>query len=599
MGNYFSSFFNTISIVYNIIQIKKQSSNIIKNNMTFLDMFDQAVKSNPNKKIFFQDRSINLMEFNNLTHKLAFHFKEKGINQGHVVPLIANNCPEYLMAWISLARIGAAAGLINTNLKDDSLKHCIDVSFEVSKNQTSNFIIYDTAHQEEINKLKNKYNNNVLYNLEDLINNVKNQDQNFIERDYTKDVKFSDPLYYIYTSGTTGMPKAAKIAHIRFLAAGYAFKQLYGLVPNDKMYVSLPLYHSNGGMVGVGSAFTTGMDIVIRDKFSASNYFKDCAKYNCTVGVYIGECCRYILQTPETTEDKDHKMRLLIGNGMRPEVWKPFVERFNVTIGEFYGSTEGNANLFNTVGKIGAIGYLPFLLQKLYPVKFVKFDRESETLIRNEQGFCQECEYGEVGEAIGLIKDNDATRKFDGYTNKEASEKKIAHNVFCQGDKWFRSGDLLKLDADGFVYFVDRVGDTFRWKGENVATTEVSLAITKEPRILGVEDVNVYGVLVPNCQDGRIGMMSIRKQANVEINFKELYQKAQSLPKYAQPNFIRILPQADMTSTFKHKKVKLREEGFDINKIEDPIYLIDHNSKNYRILTPEIYSNILEGKQRL
>jgi acyl-CoA synthetase (AMP-forming)/AMP-acid ligase II len=601
MGNQFTSIRNTISVVYSVVKIKRQSAYIIKNNITFLDMFDETVDLHPTKMIYFKERSISLVEFSHLTHKIARKIMEMGVQPGHVVPLLANNSPEYLMMWIALARIGASAGLINTNLKDDSLKHCLDVSFEVSKHEDTRFIVYDNEHATEIDSLRFNYKDKhtEFIVLEELVDQVKENPLLTVNRSYTENVKFSDPLYYIYTSGTTGMPKAAKIAHLRFLVAGYAFQQLYGLYPEDKMYVSLPLYHSNGGMVGTGSALTTGMDLVIREKFSASNYFKDCAKYNCTVGVYIGECCRYILQTPAVDTDSNHKMRLLIGNGMRPEVWKPFVERFKVRIGEFYGSTEGNANLFNTVGKIGAIGYLPSLLQKVYPVKFVKFDRETETLIRDQNGYCIECGYGEVGEAVGLIKDDDATRKFDGYTNKAASEKKIAHNVFRDGDKWFRSGDLLRLDSDGFVYFVDRVGDTFRWKGENVATTEVCLAITKEPQLPGVEDVNVYGVLVPNCQDGRIGMMSIRKQADVEIDFSKLYQKAQSLPKYAQPYFVRILPQADMTSTFKHKKVKLREEGFDINQITDPVYILNRATENYVLLTPEIYQDILDGKKRL
>jgi len=598
-------------------------------------MFDKTVAQYGQiNTIEFQDRIYTLHDFDQLTHKLAEHFYALGIKIGHVVPLFANNSPEYLMMWIALCRIGASAGLINTNLKNDSLKHCLEVSFDVSKHHDKKFVIFDSANAKAITELQwgdesgdESGDNGGIEHLviEDLIAKVKDNQHYTVPRSYTRDVKFSDPLYYIYTSGTTGMPKAAKISHLRFLVAGYAFPRLYGLNEDDKMYVSLPLYHSNGGMVGVGSAFTEGMDLFIREKFSARGYFKDCAKNDCTVGVYIGECCRYILGTPDSIYDKSHKMRMLIGNGMRPEVWGPFVKRFEVQIGEFYGSTEGNANLFNTVGQIGAIGYLPGLLRMVYPVKFIKYNRETDELVRNLHGFCVECDYGEVGEAIGLIKDNDATRKFDGYTNKEDSEKKIIQNVFKSGDKWFRSGDLLRMDEDEFVYFVDRIGDTFRWKGENVATTEVSLAITKEPQVRGVGDVNVYGVKVPNCQDGRIGMMSIRKQTNSEggggegeggeagdgddetkennlnndIDFDQVFAKAQSLPRYAQPHFIRILPEADMTGTFKHKKVKLRDEGFDISIVKDPVYIMDRERRTYIPLTQDIYDGIVTGTVRI
>ena len=601
MGNQTSSVGDSTGIVYNVLKIKRRSSNIISKNITFLNIFDEMVKKYEKKKIEFEDRYMTYRELSNLSHLLANWYLKNKIKKGNVVPLICNNCPEYIAVWIALCRIGAMAGLINTNLKEKSLKHCLDVSFEESKDKENKCVIYDHDHKDEINKIKEEYkDDNINYiELEDILEKIKDKEPVSISKEFTDDIKFSDPLYYIYTSGTTGMPKAAKIAHLRFLVAGYAFQELYSLKSDDKMYVSLPLYHSNGGMVGFGSALSTGMDVVIRKKFSASGYFRDCAKYNCTVGVYIGECCRYILNSPDEDTDKEHKMRLLIGNGMRPEVWEPFVKRFKVKIGEFYGSTEGNANLFNTVGKIGAIGYLPTLLRWVYPVKFVKFDRETEKLIRNDKGNCIECEFGEVGEAIGLIKDDDATRKFDGYTDKKASEKKIAKDVFKKGDKWFRSGDLLKLDADGFVYFVDRVGDTFRWKGENVATTEICMAVTEEPKVEGIEDVNVYGVLVPNCPDGRIGMISVNKEKDKDVNFNNLYNKIQSLPKYAQPHFVRILPEADMTGTFKHKKVKLREDGFDINKIIDPIYIIDRDSKSYKKLTKEIYTEIVDGKLRL
>ena len=601
------SFLSGINITYKVARIKYKSKDVLKYNMTAADLFDKCASKYPYKAIQFSDKKLTYKNLQKQTFQIANWAIKKGIANGDVVPLFANNSPEYIAIWLGLSRFGISASLINTNLKDNSLKHCINVSFDESnsvKESDKKYVVYDKAHQEVIDNIKDSFENVEFILIEDILNECKDEkDYELNDDDTTAIFNFiaknaNSPLFYIFTSGTTGMPKAAKISHLRFIIAGFAFHTLYDLSDSDKMYISLPLYHSNGGMVGVSSAFSSGMGIVLREKFSASKYFTDCFEYDCTVGMYIGECCRYILNSKKSNYDNCHNMRLLIGNGMRPEVWKPFVDRFNVQIGEFYGSTEGNANLFNPNGNIGAIGYMPWVLRQVYPVKFVKIDKITEELIKDKKGYCIECKPGEDGEAIGLIKDDDATRKFDGYTNKEASKKKIVENVFKQGDKWFRSGDILRLEKDDYVYFVDRIGDTFRWKGENVATTEVTLNITSEPCIKGIEDVNVYGVTVPNNLDGKIGMAAIQKN-NDSINFNELFERVQSLPKYAQPYFIRVLPESELTGTFKHKKVTLRKEGFNPQIVTDDLYMINYEEKTYNKLTEETYNNILTGEMRL
>ena len=679
-----------LALTVNVAKVKRFSKRKIREKYwSVADMFEKTVRYYPNKTIEFKNQEISYKDLDLLSNQVAHWAAKNGIRTGTVVPLLMNNCPAYIAIWLGLAKIGAAAALINTNLQGKSLLHCLQTGLDQSKGKDIseiNIIIFGEEHEDVLTEpLRNRLAENykdlkyfkfshstktdiklesrmevepepekeqepepepepekeqepepepepekeqepepepepesesipreiVRSQIEKLLESqlpdeepklfyesfsecVKAASSNKINKLLRKSVLFSDPLYYIFTSGTTGLPKAAKIPHLRFYAAGIAFKYLYGLRETDKIYIPLPIYHSNGGMVGVGSAWACGMSMVIREKFSASKYFKDCQTHKCTIGIYIGECCRYILNSPPRGSDKNHPVRLMIGNGLRPDIWKQFVDRFNVKMGEFYGSTEGNANLFNPFGKIGAIGYLPPLLRKIYPVKFVKFNQETEELVRDSRGFCIECNYNETGEAIGYINDNDATRRFDGYTNQDANEKKIAHNVFFQGDKWFRTGDLLKMDNEGFVYFVDRIGDTFRWKGENVATTEVAEVISQ---VKGINDVNVYGVKISNL-DGRAGMAAM--QSNDELNLQNLYQVlSEQLPPYARPLFLRELPESDLTGTFKHKKVNLRDEGFNPNEINDQLYFRKDDEKTFIKLNASLYEEIIDGKFKI
>ena len=406
-------------------------------------------------------------------------------------------------------------------------------------------------------------------------------------------------LFYIYTSGTTGLPKAAKITHQRFYMGAVGCKELYNITPKDKYYCALPLYHSAGGILAVGSSWECGISCVLRPKFSASNFIKDCRDNGCTVAQYIGELCRYLMQTPTSPIDRDHKLRLVVGNGMRPDVWTPFMERFGIkAVGEFYAATEGNANVFNfgLPCPAGTIGYLPGIIRAIYPVKFFAIDQITEELERDPKtGLCREVKPGERGEAMGLIT-SDPDRQFDGYTNKAATKKKIAENCAKQGDQWFRTGDLLRMDSKGNVFFCDRLGDTFRWKGENVATTEVQEAISGAR---GVSEVNVYGVLVPKC-DGRAGMASLVVDGKPEsFDFSGLYKAAQELPAYARPLFVRTVPSVEITGTLKHKKVDLRNQGFDPNAIDDQLFFKDDVKKTYVPLTPELYTKIASGEIRV
>jgi len=365
------------------------------------------------------------------------------------------------------------------------------------------------------------------------------------------------------------------------------------------MYCPMPIYHSAGGAMGLGIALQNGAKFVMREKFSASNYFKDCAEHDCKIGQYIGEMVKYLNATPPNEYDRKHSLQALLGNGCRKEDWLAAVKRFNIPrIIEFYGATEGNANMVNQVNKPGACGYFPWLIRKLYPAKIVSVD-ENDEVVRNKKGLCTECKSGEVGHLVGLIKNDDPTRRFDGYSDKKATEKKILRDVFKKGDQWFASGDLMKREGP-YYYFVDRIGDTFRWKGENCSTREIESVIEKAP--VDMKEVNVYGVQIKNT-NGRAGMACIGLEDDAkpeEIDFGQLYQTVKKgLASYQRPIFLRIKTNIELTSTFKHKKVGLRNEGFDPSLISDPLFFIDNENETYVPLDEKRFNSIQNGEIKL
>jgi fatty-acyl-CoA synthase len=399
---------------------------------------------------------------------------------------------------------------------------------------------------------------------------------------------------YIYTSGTTGMPKAAKIAHTRAQLYMRAFAGATNATAEDRLYCALPLYHSTGGLCGVGAALLRGATLVLRRKFSVTHFWDDVNEHGCTIFVYIGELCRYLVNQPPQPNEKTHRLRLAFGNGMRPDVWDEFQQRFNVPhVLEFYGSTEGNVSMFNFDGKPGSIGRVPHYLRKRFTVRLVRFDVESEMPVRGPDGLCIECESGEVGEAIGLIKD-DARSGYTGYADKAASDRKVLRDVFEQGDAWFRTGDLMRQDAEGYFYFIDRIGDTFRWKGENVSTSEVEGAVARYPN---VQEVIVYGAKIDRL-DGRAGMAAITPGERFALEGLPAFL-ARELPAYARPLFVRMQPAMETTGTFKYRKVDLVRDGFDPDKIEHPVYFLHPELSRYVEITPALYRDIQSGAFKL
>jgi fatty-acyl-CoA synthase len=338
-------------------------------------------------------------------------------------------------------------------------------------------------------------------------------------------------------------------------------------------------------------AFFLGGALILKRKFSVHEFWSDIHKYDATIFEYIGELCRYLLNAPPSPLEKGHKIRAITGNGLRPEIWREFQQRFAIPrIVEFYGATEGNVSMLNYDGTVGAVGRTPEYLEWLLPSRVVRFDVEKEMPVRGPDGLCIECVPGEVGETIGGISTR-AGREFEGYTNRAESEKKMLRDVFRKGDLWFRTGDLMRRDAHGYFYFVDRIGDTFRWKGENVSTGEVGEALAAVPGIL---EANVYGVSVVGAE-GRAGMAAL--VVNGDFNLDELPVRLKNrLAPYARPIFLRLSPRIDVTGTFKQRKVDLVREGFDPAAIADPVYFLDPDTGKYERLTPERYADIVAGR---
>ncbi len=407
-------------------------------------------------------------------------------------------------------------------------------------------------------------------------------------------VTLKDRAFFIYTSGTTGLPKAANFSHMRMLFMMSGFVGALRPRQSDRIYDPLPLYHSTGGICAVGLAFFSGGALIIKRKFSVHEFWSDVHHYGATMFEYIGELCRYLLNAPPSALEKGHAIRAITGNGLRPEIWRQFQDRFAIPrIVEFYGATEGNVSMLNYDGTVGAVGRVPDYLEWLLPSRIVRFDVEKEMPVRGPDGLCIECDPDEVGEAVGGISHR-AGREFEGYTNRAESDKKMLRDVFRRGDLWFRTGDLMRRDAHGYFYFVDRIGDTFRWKGENVSTGEVGEVLATVP---GVREANVYGVTIPGV-DGRAGMASL--VVNGDFSLDDLSNRmAPRLAPYARPIFLRLAPHIEVTGTFKQRKVDLVRQGFDPSAISDPLYVLDSASGRYALLTPQRYDAILSGQIRL
>ncbi|MGH7617499.1 MAG: AMP-binding protein, partial [Gemmatimonadaceae bacterium] len=396
---------------------------------------------------------------------------------------------------------------------------------------------------------------------------------------------------YVYTSGTTGLPKAAIVTHRRALQWSCWFAGLLDTSAADRMYDCLPMFHSVGGVVATGSVLMGGGSVVIRQRFSARRFWDDVVGERCTLFQYIGELCRFLLQSPSHPLERQHSLRIACGNGLRADVWGAFEERFAIPrIVEFYAATEANFSLYNCEGKRGSIGRIPPFLPQRTGIELVSLDAESGEPVRGEHGLCVRCAAGEVGEAIARVRDD---ARFEGYTDAAASERKLLRDVFVAGDAWFRSGDLMRRDDAGFFYFVDRTGDTFRWKGENVSTTEVSETLMLMP---GIVDATVYGVSVAGA-DGRAGMAALVTDERFSMDALATWLEGR-VPEFARPVFVRLLAGIETTSTFKPVKRDLARAGFDPAATSDAIYVRERDGA-YTRMNAALVERIRAGSIRL
>ena len=518
----------------------------------------------------------------------------QGLGKGETVCLLMPNRPEFMALWLGVTHIGGVVALVNTHLTGPALAYCVDVvhprHIVVADALLAQF---DTARAHITSDAKLWLHGEAGANLPRIDREVDALPGDPLADAERRRLTIEDRALYIYTSGTTGLPKAANVNHYRLMLASHAFSAVIDTRASDRMYDCLPMYHTTGGVVATGALLVKGGSVVIRESFSASMFWDDVARHGCTIFQYVGELCRYLLHAPRQPSEETHRLRLACGNGLRPDIWGAFQRRFAIRrIIEFYAATEGNVTLFNFEGRPGAIGRLPRLLERRFPVRIVKFDVEREAPLRDARGFCVLCGPDEVGEAIGQIVNDPLmpTNRFEGYADAADSERKILRHVFAPGDAWFRTGDLMRRDRRGYFYFVDRIGDTFRWKGENVSTAEVASTIC---RFASVRDANVYGVAVPG-HEGRAGMAAIVAHDALDLAALRAHLHAQ-LPAYARPLFLRIRREIDMTMTFKQKKADLVAQGFDPGRTTDAIYVDDACEGAYVRVAPQLYQELMAG----
>jgi fatty-acyl-CoA synthase len=532
------------------------------------------------------------------SHQYSWWALAEGLASGDVVGLLMANCPEYMAIWLGLTRVGVIVALLNTQLFGESLVHSINIV------KPKHLIVSASLADVLVD---------VLPNLDAAIRcSVHGSSEHGLPRiDHKIDAESGDCLpvgdcsspsiwdraLYIYTSGTTGLPKAAVVTHFRLMQWTHWFAGMIDTGPTDRMYNCLPMYHSIGGVVAPGATLIGGGSVVIRDRFSAGKFWDDVVEWNCTLFQYIGELCRYLLSSPSHPRETEHRLRLCCGNGLRSDVWTKLQQRFQIPrILEFYAATEGNLSLYNCEGKPGAIGRIPPFLAHRTSITLIRLNGETGDPVRNENGFCQRCSVNEVGEALGRISVDESAlgNRFEGYTERDASDRKILRNVFAVGDAWFRTGDLMRRDQARYFYFVDRIGDTFRWKGENVSTAEVEGTVAAS---VCISEAVVYGVKVPGLE-GRAGMVAVVPAAGFDLYELRNYL-VQHLPEYARPVFLRICNAVHRTGTFKPQKHLLAREGCDPAVIGDPLYVNDRASGAFIRLDAAAYSRICSGAMKL
>ena len=556
---------------------------------------DQAEKIPDRPALRFERETVTFGAFNAGVNRYANLLRRRGVGKGDVVNVMMENSPAMLMAQGACAKLGAIGALINTHLEGEALAH-------VHLASKAKVAVVDRPCARAMLPLLDRLRDlAVLADVPDLVAEgsrflplLEELDASPDAEPDMPDVKISDVFLYVYTSGTTGFPKPAIVRHARFTAGGHSLAILLGETQDDCVYAPTPLYHGYANFVGFSPAFHKGACFASRRKFSASEFLPDVQRHGVTIFCYVGELCRYLMRTPPSPEDRKHKIRIATGPGLRPDIWRAFRDRFGIaTIIDSYGQTEGNISLQNRRGRVGSCGRCaPFQHEQL---KLAKYDLERGELVRGADGFLVECGVGEQGELLGRITKN-SPMSFDGYADPKDNERKLVRDCFEKDDLYLRTGDLLKRDYASYYYFVDRIGDTFRWKGENVATIEVEHLLNQAP---GVHETAVYGVSVPGTE-GRAGMALVVPKDGAALDPRAFYEHAtRVLPAYARPLFVRVAPQVDVTGNFKNRKTRLQDEGFDPARFADTLWFRDDVRESYVPLDASLRDDIVAGRVRV
>ncbi|OTG85626.1 long-chain-acyl-CoA synthetase [Acinetobacter sp. ANC 4558] len=556
--------------------------------------FEKAVRRHPEGcALKFEDQQFTYKEINEWANQIAHYYLSLGVKKGDVIAVMMENRPELIVTIIALAKIGVSSALVNTSQTGQVLSHSINLvkPFAVIIGEECQDAIAEI--QDDINIQAHHFfwfaNLETLKfsgNVPDRFINLAHCIQSFphFNPATTNSVQGKDGLFYIYTSGTTGLPKAVIFTNSRWMLAYGTYGHVLDLNQTDVMYCTLPLYHATGIVVCWCGVIAGNATLALRRKYSTTSFWKDVQKFDASAIAYVGELCRYLMDVPPSALEKTHRVTKMIGNGMRPNIWNKFKARFGVKeILELYASSEGNVGFSNIFNFDNTVGFSPT------PYAVIEFDKERNLPILDEHGRCKKVKKGEIGLLIGKI-----TRRspFDGYTDAEKNQAVMMHHVFKQGDAYFNTGDLMRDLGYRHTQFVDRLGDTFRWKGENVSTTQVENIMGEYFKIAAAV---VYGVEIPHT-NGRAGMAAITLIHNMQldhVDFKNMYDLFQkSLPSYAIPVFLRIQQQVEMTGTFKPQKNKLKAQAFNLSETDEPILILLPGENSYRPLTLEIYNNI-------
>ncbi len=572
-----------------------QSMKIVRErNPSFGEIIERnAIEYADNIAVKFEDIQLTYKEFNEWANRYAHYFISLGLKRGDVIEVIMRNRPEIMFIVAAVAKLGVSASLINPDLRRKSLIHSLKITpGKIIIVDEECFNMFDDVKSDlELSadiKLHFSPNRGEITGPEEYINLAE------VVKDFpidnppcTADITVDDNLVFIFTSGTTGLPKASYYPHLRLVAGGIMIGAIHAeMTPDDTMYVTTPLYHSNAITIGYAGVFGVGATMALARKFSVSRFWDDVRKYKATIFNYIGELCRYLYNQPPKPNDSENSVKTIIGNGLRPEIWMEFKKRFGIErVAEMYGTTEHGVGWLNLLNFDKTCGFTTSTFA------IVKYDVENEEIVRDENDFMQKV--GKGGTGLLIIR-RDTDFSFTGYTDKKETDKKLFHDVFKKGDLWVDMGDLVRDQGSNHIVFVDRLGDTFRWKGQNVSTTEVEKIFNSFEQ---VEISSVYGVHIPGT-DGRAGMASITLKGDIDKfdldGLSGLLEE--NLPPYAIPIFLRIKSALSVTSTFKLLKSTLKKESYDVNTITDALFVMLPRELTYTSLTKEIYENIQNDK---